>query len=67
VAQGIIANFGTWSLDETSKKASLHIEGALIPNVIGTTLEATVAGVSSDELKTTGGTVLGNATWRRAK
>jgi hypothetical protein len=30
------ANLGTWSLNETEKTLTLHVEGALVSNIEGT-------------------------------
>src|SRR5262249_9578622 len=35
-ALGLVANFGTWSLNEADKTLTLHYEGALFPNIEGT-------------------------------
>ena len=61
---GLIAQFGTWSVNETDKTITVHIDGALFPNVEGTDGKATVS-LSGDELKLVGG--LGPSVWRRIK
>jgi hypothetical protein len=66
IAQGVVANFGTWSVNEADKTLSLHIEGALFPNAEGTEGKSTIASVTSDEMKISGGPLV-NATWRRFK
>jgi Lipocalin-like domain len=32
-AQGLVAQFGTWSVNDTDKTLTRHIEGALFPNI----------------------------------
>jgi hypothetical protein len=63
IAVGVIASFGTWSVDEARKTITLQVEGALFPNFEGSDLKGTVS-VNGDEMKTSG-EILGNATWRR--
>jgi hypothetical protein len=63
IAQAFAAQFGTWSVNETDKTITTHIEDGLIPTAADGT--ATVVSVTADELKTNG--ALGNAVWRRFK
>jgi hypothetical protein len=49
-ALGLVANFGTWSLNEADKTMTIHYEGALFPNIEGTEVKNTVS-LSGDELK----------------
>src|SRR5215813_5212018 len=49
-AMGVVANFGTWSINEADKTLTQHIEGALFPNAEGADAKRTVS-VSGDELK----------------
>jgi hypothetical protein len=49
-AMGLVANFGTWSVNEADKTLTQHIEGALFPNVEGADAKRTVS-LSGDELK----------------
>jgi hypothetical protein len=65
VAQGVVANFGTWSFDEASKTFTRHVQGALFPNAEAAEGNGTIS-VNGDEAKSVG-PILGNATWRRAK
>jgi hypothetical protein len=51
-AQGTIAQFGNWSVNETDKTLVRRAEGALIPNTEGTESKVTVSLVG-DELKLT--------------
>src|SRR5215467_11943598 len=49
-ALGLVANFGTWSVNEADKTLTQHYEGALFPNIEGTDVKNTVS-VTGDELK----------------
>jgi hypothetical protein len=66
IAQGVVANFGTYSVDEASKTITTRSEGALFPNAIGNEIKSTIVNLDGDELKTSSST-LGNLTWRRSK
>jgi hypothetical protein len=63
IAMGLIASFGTWSVDEARKTITLQVEGDLFPNFEGSDIKGTVS-VNGDEMKTSG-EILGSATWRR--
>ena len=69
-AQGLVANFGTWSVNEADKTLTQHYEGALFPNVEGTDVKSTVS-VTGDELKLLQPTPVlggrGEGVYRRAK
>ena len=54
VAAGLFANFGTWSVNETNKTVTLHVDGALFPNIEGTDWVTFTPIISGDEMKTTG-------------
>jgi len=49
-ALGLVANFGTWSVNEADKTLTGHYEGALFPNIEGTDVKSTVS-LTGDELK----------------
>jgi hypothetical protein len=66
VAQNVVANFGTWSIEEDSKELTFTAEGALFPNVEGTTRKATVVSVEGDDMKAKG-PILGNSVWHRSR
>jgi hypothetical protein len=67
VAQGVAAQFGTWSVNEADKTETDHIEGAFFPNNEGRDVKNSIS-ITGDELKPVGGAVAGTAfTWRRAK
>jgi hypothetical protein len=42
-AVGVVANFGTWSVNEADKTMTSHYEGALFPNVEGADFKYTVS------------------------
>jgi hypothetical protein len=52
IAQGVVANFGTWSVSEADKTLSFQLEGALFPSVEGTEGKVSVS-LAGDELKLT--------------
>jgi Lipocalin-like domain len=56
-AMGLVANFGTWSVNEADKTLTQHVDGALSPNIEGSDGKVTV-GLSGDELKLVGPTVV---------
>jgi hypothetical protein len=61
---GLQAQFGTWSVNEADKTLTVHIDGALFPNVEGTDGNFTVS-VSGDEITLVG--AVGSVVWRRIK
>ena len=63
IAVGVIASFGTWSVDEARKTITLQVEGDLFPNFEGSDIKGTVS-VNGDEMKTKG-EILGDAVWHR--
>jgi hypothetical protein len=65
VAQGLVANFGTWSVNEVDKTLTRKFEGALFPNVEGTEPKESIS-LTGDELKISGGAI-GATLWRRVK
>jgi hypothetical protein len=69
-ALGLVANFGTWSVNEADKTLTQHYEGALFPNIEGTDVKNTVS-VTGDELKLLQPTPVlggrGESVYRRAK
>jgi hypothetical protein len=66
IAQGVVANFGSWSLGEDNKTLNFKTDGALFPNAEGTERKATVVSVDASEMKAQG-PILGNSTWRRSR
>jgi hypothetical protein len=53
IAQGVVANYGTWSLDEATKTATLKVERAFFPNTEGYAIKGTID-LNGDVLKTKG-------------
>jgi hypothetical protein len=51
-AQGFLANFGTWSVNEEDRTITRHYEGALLPNYEGTDSKMSVS-LAGDELTLT--------------
>src|SRR5262245_61371099 len=71
VVQGIIANIGTWSVDEATKTLTTNIEAGSFPNLNGNSQKRVITSLTADELKytnpaSTTGTVA-EAVWRRTK
>jgi hypothetical protein len=66
IAAGLVANFGTWSVNEADKTLTAHVEGALFPNVEGTEGKETVT-LTGDEMRFTGPPIFGVNVWRRVK
>jgi hypothetical protein len=71
VMSGMIANVGTWSVDEASKTITTNVEAGSYPNLNGNTQKRVISSLSADELRyVNGASVSGTvdeATWRRAK
>ena len=71
VVRGMIANFGTWSVDEATKTITTNIEASSFPNLNGGRQTRIISSLTADELKYTNpggatGTV-DEAVWRRLK
>jgi Lipocalin-like domain len=69
--QGMTANYGTWSIDETTKTLTTNIEAASSPNLTGGTQKRIITTLTADELKYTNpasqiGTV-DDVVWKRTK
>ena len=71
VMSGLVATFGTWTVDEASKTLVTKVEGGAYPNLIGVEQKRTIATLTADELKynnpATSTGLTAEATWRRAK
>ena len=68
--KGSVANFGTWSVDDTTKMLTYHIRGSTFPNQVGTDLKATVNVTGDEWTSTISKTTSGRQsvmTWKRAK
>ncbi len=71
VMTGMIANVGTWSVDEKTKTITTSIDAGSFPNLNGKTQTRVISSLTADELKyVNGASVSGTvdeATWRRAR
>jgi hypothetical protein len=71
VMTGMIANVGTWSVDEKTKTITTNVEAGSFPNLNGKTQTRVISSLTPDELRyVNGASVSGTvdeATWRRAK
>jgi hypothetical protein len=48
---GVVAHFGTWSVNEADKTVSLRIEGSAYPNQEGSDVKRPITSLTADELK----------------
>ena len=71
IIQGLVASFGTYTVNEAEKVIITHVEGGAFPNLIGVDQKRVILSLTADELKYTNpATSTGTkaeATWRRAK
>jgi hypothetical protein len=71
VMTGMIANVGTWSVDEKTKTITTNVEAGSFPNLNGKTQTRVISSLTADELRyVNGASVSGTvdeAVWRRAK
>jgi hypothetical protein len=71
VVTGMIANVGTWSVDEATRTVTTNVEAGSFPNLNGHTQTRVISAITADELRyVNGASVSGTvdeATWRRAK
>ena len=51
-ADGVVAGYGSWSVDETNKTVTLHTEGSMNPYAEGTDGKFTIS-INGDELRAT--------------
>lgn len=69
--QGMTANYGTWSVDETTKTIITNVEAASFPNLIGGGQKRIISSITADELKYTNATSLidtiDEAVWKRTQ
>ena len=71
VMKGIVAHFGTYSVNEADKTLTTRVEGSWFPNLTGTDQKRSIASLAADELKYTNpATAFGTTAevvWKRAK
>jgi hypothetical protein len=71
VAQGMIAFYGTYTINEGDKTLTTRIEGSSYPNLIGGEQKRTITSLTADELRyinpTTSTGTKAESVWRRAK
>jgi hypothetical protein len=71
VLKGLIAHFGTYSVNEADKTVTTRIEGSSFPNLSGVDQKRIISSLTADELKYTNpATATGTtaeAVWKRAK
>jgi hypothetical protein len=71
VVQGMIAHFGTWSVDEASKTLTTNIEAGSFPNLNGNSQKRIISSLTAAELRytnpasTTGS--VSEVMWKRVK
>ena len=71
VAQGMIAFYGTYKVNEADKTLTTRIEGSSYPNLIGGEQKRIITSLTGDELRYTNPTTStgtkAESVWRRAK
>ena len=71
ILSGLVASFGTYTVNEAEKIITTHVEGGAYPNLIGVDQKRVVQSLTADELKYTNpATSTGTraeATWKRVK
>jgi hypothetical protein len=71
VMQGMVAHFGTYTVNEADKTILSRAEGSWFPNLVGTEAKRIITSLTADELKYTNpATALGttaHTVWRRGK
>src|SRR5262245_798824 len=71
VAQGMIAFYGTYTVNEADKTVTTRVEGSSYPNLIGAEQKRVITSLTADEMRYTNpATSTGTraeAVWRRAK
>jgi len=69
VLAGFVASFGTYTVDETDKTVTTHVEGSVFPNLVGRDQKRAIASLTANELKyinpTTSMGMSAEATWKR--
>ena len=64
-AEGYIAYFGTFDVDESSKTVTHHVKAALVPSWVGTDLKRTYRFESNRLILTAVSTSVSELTWER--
>src|SRR5262245_16836714 len=71
VAQGMVAFYGTYVINEADKTLTTRIEGSSYPNLIGGEQKRIITSLTADELRYTNPTTStgtkADSVWRRAK
>jgi hypothetical protein len=71
VMTGMIANVGTWSVDERTKTITSNVEAGSFPNLNGHSQTRVISLLTADELRYVNGAsvsgTIDEATWRRVK
>src|SRR5947207_7829312 len=71
ILSGLVASFGTYTVNEAEKIVTTHVEGGAYPNLIGVDQKRVIQSLTADELKYTNpATSTGTraeATWKRAR
>jgi hypothetical protein len=71
VVTGMIANIGTWAVDEATKTITTYIEAGSFPNLNGNTQKRVISALTAEELKYVNGAsavgTVDEAVWRRAR
>ena len=70
IAKGVIAYYGTYTVDEGTKTIIPTVEGATFPNMVGTDQSRIVTSITADEMRFTNPKAPAGVleiVWRRAK
>src|SRR5262245_2096358 len=71
VLAGLVASFGTYTVNEADKALITRVEGNIFPNLVGTEQKRLIVSLTPDELKYTNPTTstgtTAEATWKRVK
>ena len=59
IAEGSIAYFGTYTIDEAGRTVSLQVEASTFPNQVGAEQKRTIGSISANELKITNQAITG--------
>jgi hypothetical protein len=65
-ADGFLGAFGTWSVNETDKTQTIHIDGSTSPSAEGIDLTATVS-INGDEMRRTNSETKSTSVYRRVR